>query len=68
MKILDNVLDQNVFNKLQDFMMGSDFAWYYNPYIVSDIEPEKEFQFTHTFYIHNNLHLDELMFFYQPLL
>ena len=49
MKILDNVLDQNVFNKLQDFMMGSDFAWYYNDVIDYQTDLDK-FQFTHIFY------------------
>ena len=50
MKIEDNFLEQNVFDALQTFMMGSNFAWYYNPYIDYPSEKEKGFQFTHMFY------------------
>ena len=50
MKIIDNLLDQNVFNGLQALMMGGDIAWYYNPAIVDYDEILDRFQFTHRFY------------------
>ena len=52
MEIKDNFLNQEDFIELQTFMMGSECSWFFNPYIVEDINPKnKEFQFTHTFYI-----------------
>ena len=51
MKIEDNFLEQNIFDKLQSVMMGADFSCYYNSYIVN--EGEKDFQFTHTYYRYN---------------
>ena len=33
MKIEDNFLDQKEFNELQNFLMGDQFVWHYNPII-----------------------------------
>ena len=52
MKIEDNFLDQNIFDKLQAFIMGDELSWYYNSYIVD--EGEKDFQFTHVYYRYNS--------------
>ena len=56
MKIIDNFLEQPIFDKLQTFIMGDDFAWYFNDGIDFDYgvkfdeEDRKKFQFTHIFY------------------
>jgi hypothetical protein len=49
MKIEDNFLAQDEFDKLQNFLMGDVFSWYYNNAIdyVDDVD---RFQFIHTFY------------------
>ena len=39
MEIKDNFLNQEDFIKLQTFMMGSECSWYFNPYIIQDINP-----------------------------
>ena len=49
MNIEDSFLDKNTFNELQTFIMGGDFAWYYNDIIDYDGQLDR-FQFTHTFY------------------
>ena len=49
MKFVDNLLDQNVFDELQKFLLGSDFDWRYNS-IIDSPEDEGKFQFVHTFY------------------
>ena len=49
MKIEDNFLDQNVFDKLQTFMMGLDIDWYYND-IIDYLDESDRFQFIHFFY------------------
>ena len=55
MKIEDNLLEQNVFDKLQTFMMSSDIAWFFNSFVTYDpviyeTKEEKDFQFIHIFY------------------
>ena len=50
MKIEDNFLGQKEFDELQTFMMGDDFAWFYQKTIDSNEDVDK-FQFTHMFYI-----------------
>ena len=47
---IDNFLGKKEFDELQTLMMGEDFAWYFNPYIVSSTKKEKGFQFIHMFY------------------
>ena len=49
MKIKNNFLEQKDFDKLQNFIMGANFGWYYNPLIDYEEDVDK-FQFTHTFY------------------
>ena len=44
MDIIDDFLEQKEFDELQTLMMGEDFAWYFNPYIVSSTKKEKGFQ------------------------
>ena len=49
MKIEDNFLEQEKFDKLQQLMMGSYLPWFYNDCIDSPDDVDK-FQFTHSFY------------------
>ena len=49
MKIEDNFLAQNDFDRLQTHMMGSDFDWYYMDSIDYYDEKDK-YQFFHSFY------------------
>jgi type IV secretory pathway component VirB8 len=49
MKIKDNFLKQEEFNRIQDFMMGKNFPWYYTPSIDETSDVDK-FQFVHLFY------------------
>ena len=50
MEVKDNFLGQKEFDELQTFMMGDDFAWFYQKTIDSNEDVDK-FQFTHMFYI-----------------
>ena len=55
MKIIDNFLEQAIFNELQSFLMSSRFVWHYSDtidfeYDNSDADINK-FQFTHLFYV-----------------
>ena len=52
-KVIDNFLDQEKFDVLQNFMLGQDFAWFYNSTIVNRNEISDKFGFIHGFYIHN---------------
>ena len=49
MEIIDDFLEQKVFDELQTLMMGDDFAWYFNKVIDNQTDLDK-FQFVHTFY------------------
>ena len=49
MKIEDNFLDQEDFDKIQNIMMGTTFSWFYNDGIVDENEVDR-FQFIHRFY------------------
>ena len=51
--IVDNYLDQNVFNELQTFICGAEFPWYYNPSIDYADEDISKFQFVHIFYVNS---------------
>jgi len=53
MKIEDNFLKQEEFNKIQETMMGSYFSWFYNDYIDYEDQTDK-FQFIHYFYKNYN--------------
>ena len=50
MKIEDNFLDQNIFDNLQNWILGENFAWYYNSTIVYRNEISDKFGFIHGFY------------------
>ena len=51
MKIEDNFLDQEEFDKLQSILMGVEFSWFFNPFdVYENNKNEKEFLFTHIFY------------------
>ena len=52
MKIEDDFLDQENFAGLQNFMLGDNFAWFYNSTIVyrNRKETTDKFQFIHGFY------------------
>ena len=51
-KIEDNYLEIDKFNELQNFMLGSNFPWFYNPCVSFIDEITDKFQFTHLFYSH----------------
>ena len=48
MKIKDNFLGLEEFNKIQKLIMGMNFTWFYNDRIV--FEGDDKFQFIHNFY------------------
>ena len=49
MKIIDNFLDQENFDKLQNIIMGENFSWFYNDIIDFEDDIDK-YQFIHLFY------------------
>ena len=49
MKIEDNYLEQNEFDKLQTLMTSEQFSWYYSDIIDYENQTDK-FQFVHMFY------------------
>tara|TARA_R110002096_G_C14164438_1_gene685263 strand:- start:21 stop:554 length:534 start_codon:yes stop_codon:yes gene_type:complete len=49
-KIVDNFLDQSEFEKIQEVMMGDNFAWFYTDGIVSKEDGLGKFQLTHQMY------------------
>ena len=49
-KVIDNFLDQSTFKDLEEFIMGEEFPWYFNPRVVFEDEKGNIFQFTHMFY------------------
>ena len=48
MKVIENFLPYYQFNKLESFLMGDDFPWFYNDGIVS--WDDGRYQFIHGFY------------------
>jgi len=51
MKIKDNFLPKNSFNKLKNFLLSSDFPWYYNPKLnTNDPTEHRQIYFTHLVY------------------
>jgi hypothetical protein len=53
MEIIDNFIPDDEFAKLQEVLLGSDFPWYYNPYIATTDKNEHGFQFTHALFRDN---------------
>ena len=53
MKVIDNFLPSYQFKILERMMRSPEFPWYYNDGILKTHEPHK-YQFTHTFYNHND--------------
>jgi len=49
MKIEDNFLKQEEFDKIQNLLMGDTFPWYYNP-TIDLANDEDKYQFIHLFY------------------
>ena len=50
-EVIDDFLPLKQFKPIEDLLMGSYFPWFYNPFVVHEIEPElTEFQFVHAFY------------------
>ena len=55
-KIVDNFLDKETFNKLQDFVLGPNFDWYFNSTTLAEEHLNKNkiryrgHHFTHRFY------------------
>jgi hypothetical protein len=52
-KIIDNFLSTEIFEKLQNTLLGNNFDWYYNSYIDYANKPNKQFQFVHFFFNNN---------------
>tara|TARA_R100001143_G_scaffold62946_1_gene67703 strand:- start:1437 stop:1934 length:498 start_codon:yes stop_codon:yes gene_type:complete len=51
MQIKDNFLQLNELEHLQSVLLGCNFPWYYNHFIVhKDKNSDQDFQFVHTFY------------------
>jgi hypothetical protein len=54
MKVVDNVLPEDVFLPIQDGLMSNSFPWFYNNQTVYDTISEKhDYQLTHNFYTLN---------------
>jgi hypothetical protein len=49
MKIEDDFLEQEEFDKIQEVLMGTYFPWFYNDYI-DGVNQTNKFQFIHYFY------------------
>ena len=56
MKVIDNFLDKDYFNKIKDIILSDNFSWYYNDSITSKNDPKHFFYFTHNFYNENKTH------------
>lgn len=50
MKIIDNFLEESDFIAIKDFLMDSNFPWYFNSGILVKDDNHSHFQFTHSFY------------------
>ena len=50
MKVIDNFLPVDEFEKIRDTLTGFYFPWFYNDYVNNDLDDEKNFQFVHLFY------------------
>lgn len=53
MKIIDNFLDTEQFNKIKQILTGNDFPFYYQDFIVDGEKDNSDFFFCHTFYRNN---------------
>ena len=49
MEVIDNFLTEDLFNPIQELMMGTKFPWFYNSGILRENEPGR-YQFIHHFY------------------
>ena len=48
-EVIDNFLPSTIFYNLQKNIMSSEFPWYYNDFILTPRNYEKDYQFTHQF-------------------
>jgi|MDTF01.1.fsa_nt_gb hypothetical protein len=55
--IIDNVLHPDIFKKIQDYMLGTDYRWYFNDTVINIIEDISSFQFVHP--IHEGPFVDD---------
>ena len=68
MKIFENFLPQENFDKLQNIMMGPQFLWHYNPAIdYKDEIGEDKFQFTHNFFDSSPLEVSTFSNYVSPI-
>tara|TARA_B100001059_G_C17806275_1_gene569344 strand:- start:1460 stop:1939 length:480 start_codon:yes stop_codon:yes gene_type:complete len=51
MKVIENFLPDELFEKIQTLMMGSKFDWHYAPGVATHDDTD-DFYFTHNFYEH----------------
>ena len=49
MKVIDNFLPRYKFDKLQSFLLGENFPWFYNDYKLTG-DSKSGYQFVHLFY------------------
>jgi hypothetical protein len=49
-KIIDNVLTEEQFLKIETFLTGANIAWYFQKDIAKKNETTDDFYFTHMFY------------------
>ena len=66
MKIFENFLPQEDFDKLQNIMMGPQFLWHYNPIIDFEDDIDK-FQFTHNFFDSRPLEVSSFLGYVSPI-
>jgi len=51
-QVIDNFLEQEDFLKIKSVMLGTEFPWFYAPFVaVENVEVEEEWYCTHLFYI-----------------
>ena len=53
LKIVDNFLEKEQFNKIKNILTGNDFPFYYQNFIVNNEKNNSDFFFCHTFYRNN---------------
>jgi len=58
-EVIDNFLDNKIFDKIKDTFLNKRFPWYYSPGITSDNDMIKDFMFNHIFF-----HSDEVLSHY----
>ena len=66
-KIIDNVLTEEEFQKIETFLTGANIAWYFQKDIAKKNETTDDFYFTHMFYKDYETRSDKISLL-QPIL